>query len=283
MDINNLHLELERRKVLELKRIATNQNLEKIQLVRAAERDRLLFEETEKQLDLQRQEVTRLARELQEASEARTEVERLSKEVEKAQQDRQADKQSHLEAIDSLQKVVQVAAAEDARAQAAATAAAPKVTKAQLDNLVSEVAHLKLHRDSLRDALTSLRKSSDIEIRSYRDQCIRLEKRLSELESPQNSKNSSRPPVAEYSRLGLKRLSSSSALGKSSLFIRNELYQELFDRDADVVRKIHENIEEESGEREREEEEKVEVESVRMKEPERSRPRGVPRFITVEE
>lgn len=298
-----LALELERRKVMELKRIATNQNVEKLQLVKQAERDRLLFEETEKLLEGQRNEVSRLVQELER-------VEKLRKE----------DKEGHLEVIDSLQRAVgsnkvqamgvtrkvvkegdneSVEAAADvqdedrdvvmetetvtaptkdevAESIAMATAAMERTTAAEaaIVHLESEINHLRLHRDSLRDALTSLRKSSDIEIKSYRDQCMRLEKRLAELEGDKKtavasqSKNASAP-----NSLGLKRLSSSSALGKSSLFIRNELYQELFDRDADVVRKIHENIEEEEEGR---------MSQVPENDSAHER-RGVPRFITVVE
>ncbi|KAG5359155.1 hypothetical protein CJU90_3890 [Yarrowia sp. C11] len=315
-----LALELERRKVMELKRIATNQNVEKLQLVKQAERDRLLFEETEKLLEGQRNEVSRLVQELER-------MEKLRKE----------DKEGHLEVIDSLQRAVDnnkvqsmgvtrqavegeevpVEAEADATAKSAtdketeksaddksaddnaekedvemtteddtpskdeiaesiamATAAMQRTTAAEaaIVHLESEINHLRLHRDSLRDALTSLRKSSDIEIKSYRDQCMRLEKRLGELEGDKKAARNSQNLSAANS-LGLKRLSSSSALGKSSLFIRNELYQELFDRDADVVRKIHENIEEE--------------EEGRMKQiPENDgahERRGVPRFITVVE
>lgn len=307
-----LALELERRKVLELKRIATNQNVEKLQLVKQAERDRLLFEETEKLLEGQRHEVSRLAQELEK-------MERLRKE----------DKEGHLEVIDSLQRAVDdkkvqamgvtrhavgeqesgvdvqtepvssdaqtvssdaqndpstsaastsrpASADEVAQSIAMATAAMERTTAAEaaVAHLESEINHLRLHRDSLRDALTSLRKSSDIEIKSYRDQCMRLEKRLTELEGDKKAAGSSQGKnVSSANSLGLKRLSSSSALGKSSLFIRNELYQELFDRDADVVRKIHENIEEEEEGRMSKVPENDAV-------PER---RGVPRFITVVE
>lgn len=311
-----LALELERRKVLELKRIATNQNVEKLQLVKQAERDRLLFEETEKLLEGQRVEVSRLAQELEK-------MERLRKE----------DKEGHLEVIDSLQRAVHdekvqamgvtrqaveegvevetganddsanvesanveasestlaspdpasspdtsrpPSADEVAQSIAMATAAMERTTAAEtaVAHLESEINHLRLHRDSLRDALTSLRKSSDIEIKSYRDQCMRLEKRLTELEGDKKAAGSAQGKSASSANsLGLKRLSSSSALGKSSLFIRNELYQELFDRDADVVRKIHENIEEEEEGRMSKVPENDAV-------PER---RGVPRFITVVE
>ncbi|KAG5356278.1 hypothetical protein CJU89_6005 [Yarrowia sp. B02] len=315
-----LALELERRKVLELKRIATNQNVEKLQLVKQAERDRVLFEETERLLEGQRSEVSRLVQELER--------------VEKLRRD---DKAGHLEVIDSLQRavdsnrvqigvtrlkgevngeVVESVAVDSvpdavdtvdtvepvavdtvnavqktveteqvdnsvstpeqtkneiAESIAMATAAMERTTAAEaaVSHLESEINHLRLHRDSLRDALTSLRKSSDIEIKSYRDQCMRLEKRLSELEGDKKAAVQSKNAAAANS-LGLKRLSSSSALGKSSLFIRNELYQELFDRDADVVRKIHENIEEE--------------EEGRLNQvPENNERRGVPRFITVVE
>ena len=305
-----LALELERRKVMELKRIATNQNVEKLQLVKQAERDRLLFEETEKLLEGQRNEVSRLAQELEK-------MEKLRKE----------DKEGHLEVIDSLQRAVEnnkvqtmgvtrqaveegasssnevkengdqnsvvsgdekdvamdtdtisppPSADEVAQSIAMATAAMERTTAAEaaIVHLESEINHLRLHRDSLRDALTSLRKSSDIEIKSYRDQCMRLEKRLGEIEGDKKAGMASQGKGgASASSLGLKRLSSSSALGKSSLFIRNELYQELFDRDADVVRKIHENIEEEEEGR---------MSKVPENDAAHER-RGVPRFITVVE
>lgn len=322
-----LALELERRKVMELKRIATNQNVEKLQLVKQAERERLLFEETEKQLEGQRSEVSRLVQEL-----------------ERVERERKEDKKGHLEVIDSLQRAVhdgrvvtevrpekteeQVittkirdhviadvvpiatpttptipatpdtdvimatgspvvegeksvsesvtdtvamnAAIEESMAVAQAAMQRTTVAESQIGHLEGEITHLRLHRDSLRDALTSLRKSSDIEIKSYRDQCMRLEKRLTEMEG--KGENAAPAAMKANAGLGLKRLSSSSALGKSSLFIRNELYQELFDRDADVVKQIHESIEEEEEGRKG----KGEKEDVHER-------RGVPRFITVVE